>query len=99
MSTEKKYTQIGQYLLSKKGKPYVKFGPRRDKDGNVVGENIFPLTINEGDVANMDMFTDEFREKYNIKDFNLGNLKFVDEGEEEFNPDKEATPKKSKPNY
>lgn len=61
----------------------LQFGPRKDKDGNVKGENPFPLTINEGDSAFVNIFDDEFREEYNVHENLKGKVELILKGPED----------------
>lgn len=65
---------VASYLLSEKGSKYLKFGPKRDKNKNVVGTNPFPLVINEGDVLFVNIFEQDFKEQYNVPDFVVGTI-------------------------
>jgi hypothetical protein len=51
---------IGRMVKKKNGKGYfLIFGRRKDKDGKPLGENHFPLTINEGDIVQMKTKSDD----------------------------------------
>ena len=51
---------------------YLKFGPKKDKNKNVVGENPFPLTINEGDVLFVNVMDEDFKEVHGIPEYIVG---------------------------
>ena len=71
-------TRVGQYLVSKNGAKYLKFENAKNKDGSLKGEDVFPITINEGDIMFLNLMDDDFREKYNVPDFVRGTVSVPD---------------------
>jgi hypothetical protein len=72
--SKSKTTQVATYMVSEGGAKYLKFGPKKDKNKNVVGTNPFPLVINEGDVLFINVFDEDFRNEKSIPDFIVGNV-------------------------
>ncbi len=50
MSNDKWINNVARLIKKKDGGYFLKFGRATKKDGTAIGENPFPLTIQEGDI-------------------------------------------------
>jgi hypothetical protein len=59
MSKGKWLNNIARVIKKKSGGFFLKFERQKDKNGNYIGENPFPLLVNEGDIFQMRKKEDE----------------------------------------
>lgn len=52
---------IGRVIKAKSGNYFMVFERRKDKDGNPVGEDCFPLVFNEGDTLQLKLKKDDLQ--------------------------------------
>ena len=90
-SSKKKgnFARIGQYLIAKSGTKYIKLdaGPKADKETKALIKKV--VAALGSDVLFVNIFDDDFREKYNIPDFNKGSISVNLDSEEQDDSDDE----------